>query len=91
MKSIQPDLLQADIIDFEFLEEIDDKYKPIVVYIKKARGMMVRYVIENQIEDIEDLKGFSAEGYWFNERLSSDKKLVFTREPQTPKKALKRH
>ena len=90
-KAIRANLLQADIIDFEFLEELDDNYKPIVVYIKKARGMMVRYVIENQIEEIEDLKGFSAEGYWFNERLSSDKKLVFTREPQTSKKVLKRN
>ncbi|MDR3651355.1 MAG: peroxide stress protein YaaA [Paludibacter sp.] len=79
MKSINRKLLQANVIDFDFLEYKDDVYKPIVVYIKKARGMMVRYVIENQIEDVEDLKGFSAEGYWFSPKLSTENKLVFTR------------
>jgi cytoplasmic iron level regulating protein YaaA (DUF328/UPF0246 family) len=39
----------------------------------------VRYVIENRIEDVEDLKGFNADGYWYNPGLSTDKKLVFTR------------
>ena len=78
-KAVLPGLLKAKIIDFDFLENIDDNYKPIVVYIKKARGMMVRYIIENRIENIEDIKGFNYAGYWFNERLSTNKKLVFTR------------
>jgi len=50
-----------------------------VMYIKKARGMMVRYVIQNRIDNVDDLKGFNADGYWYNSRLSSEKKLVFTR------------
>lgn len=78
-KAVLPGLLKAKIIDFDFLENVDDNYKPIVVYIKKARGMMVRYIIENRIENIEDLKGFNYDGYWFNERLSNENKLVFTR------------
>ena len=78
-KTINLNLLKARVIHFEFLEIKDEKYKPIVVYIKKARGMMVRYITENRIENIEDLKGFSAEGYWFSERLSTENKLVFTR------------
>ena len=40
---------------------------------------MAQYVIKNRIEDIEDLKGFSAENYWFSPQLSTDSKLVFTR------------
>jgi len=36
-------------------------------------------LIENRINNIEDLKGFSAEGYWFSERLSTESKFVFTR------------
>jgi len=78
-KSINRRKLNAEVIDFDFLENKNDSYKPIVMYIKKARGMMVRYVIQNRIEDVEDLKGFNADGYWFNSRLSSEKKLVFTR------------
>jgi len=41
--------------------------------------MMVRYVIQNRIENVEDLKGFNADGYWYNSGLSTEKKLVFTR------------
>jgi cytoplasmic iron level regulating protein YaaA (DUF328/UPF0246 family) len=79
MKSINRNLLKAKIIDFDFLEYKNDEYKPIVIYIKKARGMMVRYVVENRIEDVEDLKGFSAGGYWFNPQMSTETKFVFTR------------
>ena len=78
-KSIKRRLLKAEVIDFDFLENKNDKYTPVVVYIKKARGMMVRYVIQNRIENVEDLKGFNADGYWYNSRLSTEKKLVFTR------------
>jgi len=78
-KSINLKTLQASVIDFEFLQNKDEEYKPVVMYTKKARGLMARYVIENRIENLEDLKGFSAEGYWFSERFSSENKLVFTR------------
>lgn len=78
-KSIDRKLLQAEVIDFDFLEYKNNEYKPIVMYIKKARGLMVRYVIENRIENTEDLKGFNAEGYWFSPQLSTETKLVFTR------------
>ncbi len=78
-KSINRKKLQAKVIDFEFLECVNGKYKAIVVYIKKARGMMVRYVVENRIENPEELKGFNTDGYWYNQGMSTDKKLVFTR------------
>lgn len=78
--SIDRKLLKADVIDFEFLEIKDESYKSIVMYTKKARGLMARYIIENRIENTEDLKGFSAEDYWYSEKLSSKTKFVFTRE-----------
>jgi len=67
------------VIDVEFYEYKNDKLKQIVIYTKKARGLMARFVIQNQIEDIEDLKGFSDEGYWFSPQLSNEGKFVFTR------------
>ena len=67
------------VIDVEFYEYKNDKLKQIVIYTKKARGLMARFVIQNQIEDIEDLKGFSDGGYWYSPQLSNDNKLVFTR------------
>jgi cytoplasmic iron level regulating protein YaaA (DUF328/UPF0246 family) len=78
-KCINRRKLLAEVIDFDFLENKNNSYKPVVVYIKKARGMMVRYVIKNRIENVDDLKGFNEDGYWFNPGLSTEKKLVFTR------------
>ncbi len=78
-KTLHPKLLKAIIIDVEFLEYKNDMLKAIVIYTKKARGLMARYVIENKIEDVEDLKGFSVDGYWYSESLSTATKLVFTR------------
>ena len=41
---------------------------------------MARFVIRHEINDsVETLKSFSEEGYWYNEQLSSDNKLVFVR------------
>lgn len=67
------------VIDVEFYEFKDDKYRQIVIYTKKARGLMARYIIENKIENIEDLKGFNLENYWFSPQKSTDNKLIFTR------------
>ena len=67
------------VIDVEFYEYKNDKFQQIVIYTKKARGMMARYVIENRIEKIEDLKGFNSSDYWFSPQLSTENKFVFTR------------
>jgi uncharacterized protein len=79
IKTVDVKKLKAKVIDFEFLEYQDDRLKPVVIYIKKARGMMVRYVVENQIHHPEGLKGFSGGGYWYDERLSTPEKMVFIR------------
>jgi len=67
------------VIHIEFYQLKDDRLKQIVIYTKKARGLMARYIIENKIEDPEDLKGFSAEGYWFSPQHSTEHLFVFTR------------
>ena len=41
--------------------------------------MMVRYIIDNEINDIESLKGFDYEGYQYSDALSSSSEFVFTR------------
>ena len=78
-KTINTNKLKFKTINFEFLQNKEDNYKSIVIYTKKARGLMARYIIENQIENLEDLKGFSAEGYWYSEQFSTSEKIVFTR------------
>ena len=79
MKGIQKNKLDASIIDVDFLQMQPHGTKNIVIYTKKARGMLARFVLEHQISDPEELKGFDAEGYHWNHALSTKNKLVFTR------------
>ncbi len=78
-KAIKPKILKAPIITPVFLQLKGDNYKQIAVYAKKARGMMSRFIIDNQIKNIEDLKAFQTDGYAFHQSLSTDDKWVFTR------------
>ena len=38
-----------------------------------------KYIIDNKINSIDDLKNFCLEDYHFSEKLSSEKELIFTR------------
>jgi len=71
--------LKAAVITPEFKDYKDGKLKMISFFAKKARGLMVRYIIETNAETIDDLKGFNYEGYVFDSNLSEGNKLVFTR------------
>ncbi|WP_243347565.1 peroxide stress protein YaaA [Parabacteroides sp. FAFU027] len=78
-KAIHRKSVKARIIDFEFVEMRDGKPKPITVYMKKARGMMTRFIIENRLIDPEQLKAFDTEGYAFVEDFSEKDRWVFVR------------
>jgi len=71
--------LKVPVITPEFKDYKDGKLKMISFFAKKARGMMVRYIIDTNAETIDDLKGFNYEGYAFDSNLSEGNKLVFTR------------
>jgi uncharacterized protein len=79
IKGLDRKKLNAKVIDVDFLQMEPRGYKTIVIYTKKARGMMTRFVIENRIKNPEHLKGFDCEGYTFNSELSKENKMVFTR------------
>ncbi|WPR71065.1 peroxide stress protein YaaA [Flavobacterium sp. NG2] len=71
--------LKVPVITPDFKDYKDGKLKIISFFAKKARGMMVRYIIDTGAETIEDLKGFDYEGYQFDANLSKGNNLVFTR------------
>lgn len=71
--------LKVPVITPEFKDYKDGKLKMISFFAKKARGLMVRYIIDTKAETIEDLKKFNYEGYAFDANLSKGNKLVFTR------------
>lgn len=71
--------LKVPVITPEFKDYKDGKLKTISFFAKKARGMMVRYIIDSNAKTIEDLKSFNYEGYQFDANLSKGNYLIFTR------------
>ncbi|MCF8364276.1 MAG: peroxide stress protein YaaA [Bacteroidales bacterium] len=71
--------IKAEIITPVFKDYKNGGYKFLTVYGKKARGMMVRFIIKNRVEDAEQLKLFDDEGYFYNDKLSEGNNWVFTR------------
>ncbi|UGS24680.1 peroxide stress protein YaaA [Flavobacterium channae] len=72
-------VLKVPVITPEFKDYKDGKLKMISFFAKKARGLMVRFIIDTNAETIEDLKKFNYEGYAFDDNLSKGNTLVFTR------------
>lgn len=81
-KSVNVAEIRAEIIKPVFLDQKNGKYKVISFYAKKARGLMARYMIENQLQRIEDLKSFNLDGYYFDSGSSIHGELVFKRDEQ---------
>jgi cytoplasmic iron level regulating protein YaaA (DUF328/UPF0246 family) len=71
--------LKATIITPEFKDYKDGKLKIISFYAKKARGLMVRYILDKDAKTIDDLKGFDYDGYKLDGNLSKGTNLIFTR------------
>jgi cytoplasmic iron level regulating protein YaaA (DUF328/UPF0246 family) len=79
-KGIDKQALNAKIINIVFKEFKNNAYKVIGIYAKRARGLMVRYMIDNRLENPESLKAFDVEGYGFNPSMSDESTWVFTRK-----------
>ncbi|BDR55778.1 peroxide stress protein YaaA [Xylocopilactobacillus apis] len=78
-KAIQPQKLNAKLIQPIFLDEKNGKYKIISFYAKKARGLMSRFIIKNQLQQVEDLKNFDLAGYHFDKSRSTESVWAFVR------------
>jgi uncharacterized protein len=71
--------LKARIITPSFKENKNGKYQMVSFFAKRARGLMSRFIIQNNISDPEELKAFDWEGYYFNNQLSGENDWIFTR------------
>ena len=59
-KTVRRFLNEEDIfIDIDFKVNKDGKLKTLATLAKMARGQMVKYIIENKIDNPEDLKNFT--------------------------------
>lgn len=79
-KAIQPKTLNARIVTPVFKDWKSGQYKIISFYAKKARGLMARYILENQVNEPQALKDFDYEGYRFSETMSEGDTWVFIRD-----------
>lgn len=78
--SVQTAGLEADIITPVFKDLKKGKYVIVSFYAKKARGMMINYMVRNRLKKPEELKGFDVAGYEFNTELSNESTFTFTRD-----------
>ena len=78
-KAIDRKVVKTDIYTANFKQLKNGGYKTIAIFSKKARGMMTRFIIDNNITDVNDLKSFNYDGYMFHESLSSKNEFIFTR------------
>lgn len=79
MKVFDKKKLKGKIMDVKFMQMKNGKLKSIVVYLKQARGAMARFCAENEVHSLEQIKLFNEMDYAFDENLSDDKTLIFTR------------
>ena len=66
-KVLQLEKFQQPIITPVFKDFKNGKLKIIAFFAKKARGSMVRYIVDKDCKTLEDVKGFDYEGYRFSE------------------------
>lgn len=73
---------KVNVITPSFKDFKNGEYKSIMVYAKKARGLMARFMVDYEINEIEKLKAFDSEGYYFSPNHSDDTNWVFLRDEQ---------
>lgn len=79
-KAIEKYLKAEDrYITVTFAEALKGKLVTKGTYAKMARGEMVRFMAENQMEDPEEIKGFNRLGYRYRDDLSCETEFVFER------------
>jgi cytoplasmic iron level regulating protein YaaA (DUF328/UPF0246 family) len=70
----------CEVVTPQFKDWKNGQYKMISFYAKRARGLMLRYMVQNRITTPEGLLGFDLEDYHYNPELSSALSPVFTRK-----------
>jgi len=81
-KAVQPDNLNCPVVKVSFKEIKNNVAWVIAIHAKRARGLMVNFVIRRRVTNPEMLKNFSDGGYLYSMDLSTETEWVFTRSGQ---------
>ncbi|NCF32793.1 MAG: peroxide stress protein YaaA [Proteobacteria bacterium] len=76
---VQPERIDGRILNINFKELRDGKYRFVSFSAKKARGLMARYMVDQRITRVSKLRQFNVDNYAFNDALSDDDNWIFTR------------
>jgi hypothetical protein len=76
-KAVDKKKLGARVITPKFVEKKDGKFKTIPMKAKRARGLMARFMVDEDIQDPEHLKAFDREGYVHDGSMSDGDTWVF--------------
>lgn len=79
-KAVDKQALKPRVVACVFEELKAGQYKVVSFMAKRARGLMVRYAVQQRAQHVEALQGFDAEGYRFVPAASERDRLVFRRE-----------
>jgi len=79
-KAVDRRALQARVVDCVFEDWQRDDWRIVSFHAKKARGMMARFAIQSRCSAPEQLQGFTAAGYAWDEAASAADRLVFRRQ-----------
>jgi hypothetical protein len=78
-KVIDKDNLTSNILNCHFLEIRNGSEKVISSHAKKARGLLTRFIVKNELKVKEDLKSFDLNGYGYRKDLSDEDNYYFSR------------
>lgn len=78
-KAIDKKKFKGRFVEVAFKERQGDKLKSVAIYAKRARGAMARYILENRIDSVDGITGFTEDGYRFDEEGSKSTSILFVR------------
>jgi hypothetical protein len=78
-KAVRPGQLNAPVLHIQFKEKKKDALKTIGIHAKRARGLMIDFIIKHRVCDPEELKPFTRNGYEFAPSRSTEAEWTFAR------------
>lgn len=66
-------------VDFKDYKRDKDEFITIRAYAQPAKGALIGYILRTQTDDPEEVKKFSYDGYSYNESLSGESEIIFSR------------
>lgn len=70
---------QVRVIKPDFYEIRDGKLKNVTIYAKMCRGEMIRYIVQNRVDEPEEVKAFTWNGFRFSPVHSQGDRWIFVR------------